>query len=216
MVVSPVSLTPEQLALPPGTRQKMPTLLGLGTAIGEVLAPEPQSSPGDRAPSSGIAVDATEIDVSGSSPDATAAVVSDASTVDGPSAADVVVTFDGAGADDPSAIAPAAALLAEFALELSIGPLSSAWAHEVRGAVQALAPVAEQRQQASLAAVLARLIELLPDADPSVPLAGALREQLVHEITRLAGLLPEWPAPAQDLQVGQRFSQRKPPVMGTQ
>ena len=38
MVVSPVSLTPEQLALPPGARPKMQTLLGLGAAVGEVLA----------------------------------------------------------------------------------------------------------------------------------------------------------------------------------
>jgi hypothetical protein len=207
MVVSPVSLTPEQLALPPGVRQKMPTLLGLGTAIGEVLAPEPKGSAGDAAPSSGVAaLGATSR--SGSSPDASLASApggdgsTDASSgavVDPAAVLDPAVMLDTADAEAPDAIGSAVALLADFALELSIGPLSSAWTDEVRQAVQALAPVAEQRQQASLAAVLARLLELLPDADPASPLAGALREQLVHEITRLAGLLPEWPAPAQDL-----------------
>jgi len=205
MVVSPVSLTPEQLALPPGARQKMPTLLGLGTAVGEVLAPERKSSPGDNTPSSGVtSVDATALEVWASSLDAASAAVvaGDASahdTSDGPAATEAAAAFGGASAEAEDTIGPAAARLADFALELSIGPLSSTWTDEVRAAVHALAPVAEQRQQASLAAVLARLIELLPDADPSVPLAGALREQLVHEITRLAGLLPEWPAPAQDL-----------------
>jgi hypothetical protein len=200
MVVSPVSLTPEQLALPPGVRQKMPTLLGLGTAIGEVLAREPRSSQTDGLPGSGIA-DAGV--AAGSIPDAAAVVVAvgDDSEI---SAADAAASLPAAAAvvsdaEDPGAIGVAVARLADFALELSIGPLSSAWADEVRRAVHTLASVAKQRQQASLAAVLARLLELLPDAAPSSPIVGALREQLVHELTRLAGLLPEWPAPAQDL-----------------
>jgi hypothetical protein len=217
MVVSPVSLTPEQLALPPGTRQKMPTLLGLGTAIGEVLAPEHRSSPtgeraangraasgtaaNDRAPSSGVS---SADETAGSSPESGSGIAAaDRVSGDAPHSApsDGVAPEGSAAVHDEEAadaIRSAAALLADFALELSIGPLSSAWTDEVRRALQVLAPVAEQRQQASLAAVLARSSELLPDADPPSPLAGALREQLVHEITRLAGLLPEWPAPAQD------------------
>jgi hypothetical protein len=45
-----------------------------------------------------------------------------------------------------------------------------------------------------------------PDAEPTgvtptdvTPLDGALRERILHELSRLAGVLPEWPAPAQDL-----------------
>jgi hypothetical protein len=192
MVVSPVSLTPEQLALPPGVRQKMPTLLGLGTAIGELLAQQRTagSAAADAAPSSGVAP------AEASTPGSSAGPASDAER----SSAVATGKLADAGASVAAdTVGTAAALLADFALELSIGPLSSAWVGEVRRAADTLTPVAEQRQQASLTAVLARLLELSREADPSSPLAGPLREQLVHELTRLAGLLPEWPAPAQDL-----------------
>lgn len=199
LVVSPVSLTPEQLALPPGVRQKMPTLLGLGTAIGEVLAREPKgSSAGERSADDQTSSAGTAALRMAARSSAELAAADDASSPATGSLAASGIDCAEAPADT-DALGPAVALLAEFALELSIGPLSSAWADEARRAVHALAPFAEQRQQASLAAVLARLLELLPDASPSSPLAGALREQLVHELTRLAGLLPEWPAPAQDL-----------------
>ncbi|HTV19642.1 MAG TPA: hypothetical protein VMG12_13250, partial [Polyangiaceae bacterium] len=48
-------------------------------------------------------------------------------------------------------------------------------------------------------AALSPAPEAAAAAPPSVALDGALRERILHEVSRLAGVLPEWPAPAQDL-----------------
>ena len=201
MVVSPVSLTPEQLALPPGGRQKMPTLLGLGAAVSEILALDMHgSAAADAAPSSGVASRGSRStgEWSESAPELDgAARLEDTARLEETSAYEEASPV----VDTAEAVGPSVALLADFALKLSLGPISGTWAPQVRSAVSALLPVAKERQQATLGAVLGRLIELLP-SDASSALAtldGALRDQLVHEVTRLAGLLPEWPAPAQDL-----------------
>lgn len=188
MVVSPVSLTPEQLALPPGARPKMPTLLGLGAAVGEVLAREGSGSSGPEA----VALSS----IAAARARAARAREAASTMEDPPSSA---ARSGLAPIDASAAIGPALALLADFALKLSLGSLAGSWAPAARDAVGALEAVAEQRGQTALGVVLARLRELLPIDSESPMLAGALREQLVNEVTRLAGLLPEWPAPAQDL-----------------
>ncbi|HWO12712.1 MAG TPA: hypothetical protein VNN80_24610 [Polyangiaceae bacterium] len=189
MVVSPVSLTPEQLALPPGARPKMQTLLGLGAAVGEVLAADGSDAAplAPREEEHGLIVTATGAATPAPAPDAAEAE-----------------ELAPAGDEVSGVPRHSVELLADFALKLALGPISSSWAAEAGHAAAALLPAAERRQQAALGAVLARLLELLPvsaaaHSPAAVALDGALREQLVHEVSRLAGLLPEWPAPAQDL-----------------
>jgi hypothetical protein len=115
----------------------------------------------------------------------------------------------------PDDLTPMAQLLADFALKLSLGPVSLAWVPEVRRSAEALLATGKQRHETALAAVSARLLELLPAAPreaegelpfhdvathaEQAPLDGSAREGILHEVSRLAGLLPEWPAAAQDL-----------------
>jgi hypothetical protein len=101
-------------------------------------------------------------------------------------------------------------LLADFALKLSLGPVSRSWLSDVRRSAHTLLSTGKHRHETALAALSERLLALLPsaggeaaeptlDAPASPPLDGALRDQILHEVSRLAGVLPEWPAPAQDL-----------------
>ncbi len=152
LVVSPVSLTPEEVQLPPGARQKMPTLFGLG------------------------------------SPLATPAL--------------------------PDTSAPAQ-LLADFALKLWSGPLSRAWLPELRRCADVLLLAARHRHAPGLVESLARLLALLADADAgapvpaTTPLEGSLRALLLHEMSRLAAALHEWPPLARDLEAEARRRQAR-------
>jgi hypothetical protein len=287
MVVSPVSLTTEEVQLPPGARQKQPTLLGLGAALGVLVSseyedvdPEPDDTEGTGGGPSGPA---------GAS---------------GPPSSE-------AAPPEPAEVEASAQRLADFALKLSIGPVSRLWLPEVRTAVAVLLAVGKQRKEPTLALVSGRLLELIlrasasavserakpVESEPAKPiesggpegaaseaspaggrepnelvvsssaavvtareapkgdglaeeglagapetseagpvdvaaskvaesstapalevapengaivesavshvvsgsLGGAVREQMLHEVTRLAGLVPEWPAAAQDL-----------------
>jgi hypothetical protein len=130
----------------------------------------------------------------------------------------------------PADLTPMTQLLADFALKLSLGPISAAWVPAVRRSAQALLATGRDRDETALAAVSARLLELLPPTRPCAPgeaaegdfpshaaapldassdgaapraeqdpIDGSTREGILHEVSRLAGLLPEWPAAAQDL-----------------
>jgi hypothetical protein len=105
-------------------------------------------------------------------------------------------------------------VLADFALKLSLGPLSHAWFSHVRRSAVALLSIGKHRHETALAALSARLLALLPSQDPALgepasleaeslekgrTIDGEQRGQILHELARLAGVLPEWPAAAQDL-----------------
>jgi hypothetical protein len=98
-------------------------------------------------------------------------------------------------------------LLADFALKLSLGPVSRAWVPEVRRVAEALLSTGKHRHETALAALSARLLSLLPNTEPDAPsraaepgsIAGEQRDQILHELSRLAGVLPEWPTSARDL-----------------
>jgi hypothetical protein len=302
MVVSPVSLTPEEVQLPPGTRPKMPTLVGLGAALETpplpLVAPTSGSRsasyrhsasnaiPSNAIPSNGVtsngasAGGAASHGVSaGAAPNhagASKASAGAAASIRGgvpnqgaaqlfathPSVARAVPNGSGAVSEAsegdmplslssdrmlprgrapfdalskpievevPADIVAPAQLLADFALKLSLGPVSRAWVPEVRRSAEALLVTGKHRHETALAALSARLLSLLPslpttdtapslDAGPSLDAAPSLdvtptlsegpapqtidgeqREQILHEVSRLAGVLPEWPAPAQDL-----------------
>lgn len=230
MVVSPVSLTQEEVQ--PGARPKQPTLLGLGAALGTL--PRPGASSPERpeapervdwpqlaatdaaAPGSGRSTGRVPSKrgegsraarrEGGTSAAPAGSVPSDAAAFEAP-----------AHVEAPEDITQAVTLLADFALKLSLGPVSRLWVPEVRRSVDALLLMAKHRHETALAALSARLLELLPgeaeavaeEPSPTEPAAsaadaaelvdGALRESIVHEVSRLAGVLPEWPAPAQDL-----------------
>ncbi len=280
MVVSPVSLTPEELQLPPG-RQKQPTLLGLGAALRAPQLFEPTSAAGSERPAVpsseppsavsegpeaaasaaqlGLAIgepaghvdDSIDLAASDLDPedvdtawhasenisprdraDQSATERSDPAAADGEAAEGSVrarrdsgierrVPWRSAEAEDradvevPEDLTPMAQLLADFALKLSLGPVSRAWLPEVRRSALALLVTGEHRHETALAAVSSRLLELLPNEAPSSegdtqladgvrqdrpePLIGNTRDAILHEVSRLAGLLPEWPAAAQDL-----------------
>jgi len=214
MVVSPVSLTAEELQ--PGARPKQPTLVGLGTAGATPPLPEvaaksdvrarPRSEPVARANTS----DPRAVEEPPSS--ASAARVAPAPFED---------------ASVPDELVASAHFLADFAIKLWFGPLSRGWAPEVQRCARVLLAAGKQRREAALSGVSARLVDLMsPEsldgnarddgwsaldgrdagssasatADASATtLSGEVREQVIHEVTRLAGLLPEWPAFAQDL-----------------
>jgi hypothetical protein len=141
LVVSPVSLTPEEVQLPPGARQKMPTLFGLGSPLSTPALPD-SSAPAE--------------------------------------------------------------LLADFAFKLRCGPLSRAWLPELRRSADVLLLAARHRHAPGLVESLARLLALLADADAGAdavtPLQGSLRDLLLHELSRLAEALHEWPPLARDLE----------------
>lgn len=176
MVVSPVSLTPEELR--PGAPPKMPTLLGLGGVDGAL----------ERGAEGG--------------PDEPAVPLVRARAAKAKSPALAALPGDG---QHPGDVGPSVRLLADFALKLSLGPLSELWLPEVRRAAVALLLAAKQRHHAALAGVCIRLLELLPselsgaDAASPGPLEGNARERILHQVSRFSGLLPEWPAAAQDL-----------------
>jgi hypothetical protein len=245
LVVSPVSLTPEEVQLPPGTRPKMPTLLGLGAAL--ETPPLPLVAPatargakkagmhGSRAGREGnksatpnldaastterAAVDASAPDASTLEASALEALAREAPELEAPAfevlpalepALDAV--FEGltipADFEAPHDITAPVQLLADFALKLSLGPVSQSWLSDVRRSANTLLSTGKQRHETALAALSERLLALLP-SDPSAggeatepaspPIDGAWRDQILHEVSRLAGVLPEWPEPAQDL-----------------
>jgi len=293
MVVSPVSLTPEEVELPPGARQKMPTLLGLGAALGvpalseyEDVDPELDELDGTADIAAALAADRAPVPSSRSS--ALALGSTGLESTASASSAGAVPEVD---APDAAEVDAAVRRLADFALKLSIGPLSRQWLPEVRIAVQVLQAVGKQRKEPTLSLVSGRLngligsasviaasvdgalstaerpIAALPSGTPALeaaapeieppapepvsgeplppsprsletsaesgealpaeslqtpeeprggalvvasdvpsddawsaePLRGATREQMLYELTRLAGLLPEWPSVAQDL-----------------
>jgi hypothetical protein len=238
LVVSPISLTPEEVQLAPGARPKMPTLLGLGAAIETpplpLVAPSANASraaarnvaTSNRAAGNGVD-NVSHDDNRGEHPSAP----SSSSSSEGPSTtprrapSSDSAAFDAltlpVDVDIPDDITAPVQLLADFALKLSIGPVSQLWVPEVRRAAGALLLTGKLRHETALAALSARLLSLLPsepvapnaasspdatsssDADdaaaPAPPIEGAQRDQILHEVSRLAGVLPEWPAPAQDL-----------------
>jgi hypothetical protein len=241
MVVSPVSLTPEELQEQSSSRPKMPTLVGLGTAVG--TPPLPEVAPvgevstrraGNRAKSVGAHAAAPE-------PPArdplAASSLSEDDVLDDWSVAEGALADAGGGRPDaatseavdgppPEDITPFVLALANFALELSLGPLSRAWLPEVQRSAEALRLTANHRGEPALCGISERLLELLrvepalPSTEPAgsviaseptsaeptsaepvvaEPFDGHRREQILHEVARLAGLLAEWPAHAQDL-----------------
>jgi hypothetical protein len=247
MVVSPVSLTPEELQEQCSSRPKMPTLVGLGTAVG--TPPLPEVAPkraaqrsrggvahaaGPESPTNdpGAASSLSEEDVLDDWSVAEGAPVSASGTTDA-APLDTVIG-DAIDALPPEDITPFVLALADFAIELSLGPLSRLWLPEVRRSAEALRLTAKHRGEAALRGVSERLLELLR-VEPAVPSTeleqvdsvaselaasepgaserdvpetassetepfdGRRREQILHEVTRLAGLLAEWPAHAQDL-----------------
>jgi hypothetical protein len=318
MVVSPVSLTPEEVELPPGARQKQPTLLGLGAALGvqvpseyedvELEPDELDDADAAATPASGPQTGRSLANAANAGKDSPADLplrgrMSEPPQA-GPASGRSVQRRPATASDEGAAVlAPAAEdvgaavrRLADFALKLSLGPVSRLWVPEIRRATEVLLGIGKQRKEPTLALVSGRLLGLLPievapvaasphladtagpssagadgasiagandaasderierssaavesfvsagtaessganeaatDGDaldtgevaavapaergansPSEPnpaeqpeaasdsLEGALREQMLHEVTRLAGLLPEWPAAAQDL-----------------
>lgn len=151
MVVSPVSLTTEEVQLPPGARQKQPTLLGLGAALGvpalseyEDVDPEPDELADGAAATRGSGSSAATPPASGQVP------------------------------PDPEDVGAAAQRLADFALKLSIGPVSRLWLPDVRSAVQVLHAIGKERKEPTLALVSSRLIELIASAPaPGTPPSAA-------------------------------------------
>jgi hypothetical protein len=237
LVVSPVSLTPEEVQLPPGTRPKMPTLLGLGAAL--ETPPLPLVAPaaargakkaglhGSRAGREGHKGVAPNLDaaptIERAALEASALEVptreapeAEAPVFDALPALEPVLdaAFGGlkipADFEAPHDITAPVQLLADFALKLSLGPVSRSWLSDVRRSASTLLATGRHRHETALAALSERLLALLPsasgegaepmlDTTVSPSIDGTLRDQILHEVSRLAGVLPEWPAPAQDL-----------------
>jgi hypothetical protein len=179
MVVSPVSLTPEEVQLPPGERQKQPTLLGLGTAIGVLALSEYE----DVDPE----FDELETSVSGnpaSGASSSESVTSSAAhstpvrSLAGPENA----SESGDSSPRPAAEAEVDATpadvgasvqrLADFALKLSLGPVSRLWVPGVRRSAEVLLAAGKQRKAPTLTLVSQRLLGLLSNetaaASPAV------------------------------------------------
>jgi hypothetical protein len=140
LVVSPVSLTAEELALPKGSRPKMPTLLGLGAALGKPVLAGTELGPDDAGasePSSDVRSDLPTAELS----------PTDAGRVEG-AAAQTELSSEASVAhavDDPEAWRLALSVLGDFSLKLSLGPLSPMWLAKVQRATAVLRSVAEQR-----------------------------------------------------------------------
>jgi hypothetical protein len=240
LVVSPVSLTPEEVQLQPGTRPKMATLLGLGAAL--ETPPLPLVAPaaargakkvgthGSRAAREGNKGVARNLDKE----PATERPAREASAREAPAreAPELEApVFEALPALEPALdtafegltipadfeaahdITAPVQLLADFALKLSLGPVSASWLSDVHRSASTLLSIGRHRHETALAALSERLLALLrsePSADgeaaepmldttASPSIDGTLRDQILHEVSRLAGVLPEWPAPAQDL-----------------
>lgn len=181
MVVSPVSLTPEEVELPPGARQKMPTLLGLGAALGvpasEYEDVDPELDELDGTADLATALAAERGPVSSSRSGALLALGSSGLESSAGTVPEVT-------APDAAEVETSVQRLADFALKLSIGPLSRQWLPEVRSAVQVLLAVGKQRKEPTLSLVSGRLNGLIGSAsviaasvDGTVPVA----EQLVAD-----------------------------------
>jgi hypothetical protein len=249
LVVSPVSLTPEEVQLPPGTRPKMPTLLGLGAALetpplplvapaGAVRAAKKaglhKGSPASSAREANEG-DAPKVDAAPTTEREAAvleASVLEASVLEAPAGEApeleapafealpalgpaLDAAFEGltipADFEAPDDITAPVQLLADFALKLSLGPVTRSWLSDVRRSANTLLVTGKHRHETALAALSDRLLALLPSAagaageaaeatlGAAAPIDGDLRDQILHEVSRLAGVLPEWPAPAQDL-----------------
>jgi hypothetical protein len=214
MVVSPVSLSAEELQ--PGARPKQPTLVGLGTAGATPPLPEvaAKSDVRARTRSEPTASGGRGFEEPASAPAASVA----------PAPFEDAARSD---ASVPDELVASAHFLADFAIKLWFGPLSRGWAPEVQRCARVLLAAGKQRREAALSGVSARLVDLMspesldgnasddawgaldgadataagtarPDASANT-LSGEVREQVLHELTRLAGLLPEWPEFAQDL-----------------
>ncbi len=258
MVVSPVSLTAEELRLPAGARPKMPTLLGLGAAFDTPYPPgvalSPSLDPSSKVPSVAPSLSNSAIarSLAGSSVQRAVAAALVGTNLD-PGSAPLDEPMEPAAFDGPSTpllsgppedLAPSVQLLADFALKLSIGPVSKLWVPDVRRAAEALRIAGKHRQEVALSAAASHLLELLDgealdgegqtdrfvdagsdglgdtpgleagdahrttEPSPSsrsaptgyaAPIDGDTRDGILHVVSGLAGLLPEWPAPAQDL-----------------
>ena len=217
MVVSPVSLTAEELQ--PGARPKQPTLVGLGMAGATPPLPEVAAKSDVRARARSGSKD---------HPSDTHAREEPGSA---PAASVAPAPFEDSARSDaavPDELVASAHFLADFAIKLWLGPLSRSWAPEVQRCARVLLAVGKQRREAALSGVSARLVDLMSpesldgnasddawgalDGDTAASgagsakenssantLSGEVRDQVMHEVTRLAGLLPEWPAFAQDL-----------------
>jgi hypothetical protein len=261
MVVSPVSLTQEEVQ--PGARPKQPTLLGLGAAMDK---PPPHSDGAELGPSRPPgAADVEERLASGPSARSSGRRAKSArparsspAAAGHPTDTNYSAAADGVPAEPtgfdalalhadvgtPGDIVSSVRLLADFALKLSLGPISRRWVPDVRRSVDALLQTGKHRNETALVALAARLLEVLSkpvreadaavaaeaaavaepgavsnahldcesstaataaassggaDAGEGTSLDGGLREHILHELSRLAGVLPEWPAPAQDL-----------------
>ena len=72
----------------------------------------------------------------------------------------------------PDDIGASAQLLADFALKLSLGPISRSWLPDVRRSVDALLLTGKHRNETALVALSTRLLEVLPGETPE-PDAGA-------------------------------------------
>jgi hypothetical protein len=136
LVVSPISLTEEELALPKGARPKMPTLLGLGAALGEPSLPLEGPASDDE----GLYDDVSPIET----------------------AAAGVARRQGPGSGDvPHGFAATLELLTDFVLKLSLGPLSLLWVDDARRAAELLRALAMRRQQSALTLLSGRLEQAL-------------------------------------------------------
>jgi hypothetical protein len=136
LVVSPVSLTEEELALQKGARPKMPTLLGLGAALGEPSLPLEGPAPDDDGPYDSL-------------PGSAAATAGGAPAL------------RAGGKDMPEGFASRLELLTDFVLKLSLGPLSALWVDDARRAAEMLRAVAMRRQQSALTLLSGRLEQAL-------------------------------------------------------
>lgn len=63
----------------------------------------------------------------------------------------------------PNDIAPSVQLLADFALKLSLGPISRLWVPDVRRSVDALLLTGKHRNETALVALSTRLLDVLPN-----------------------------------------------------
>lgn len=210
VVVTPNSLTPEQLAVPPSGR-RMPTLLGLGAALDasrEAAVEHMRRAAERKAKAKAAREGASEPQGAGDAADAVtpssaadvAARESSAATLDG-GAAEPVATSDARGAvpsrDERIA---AAELLADYTFRLSFGPVTAAWTAAAREATATLLCAASAEQQSSLATQLERLLPVIERGS---------RERVLSIAWRLGPAVPDWPVTARDVRDSARRREQR-------
>lgn len=222
LVVSPVSLTAEQLRVPQGARRPLPTLLGLGAALEgydrslESVAAAGRADaavrefgvPPPLPPDSAWADDGEhEVDpeIDGvPTPRVVTLEQGDLTPLAGEvalksllaSAAPEVRGASEARVPSREELDAAVELLSEFAIQLSIGPLSDEWIPEVRGAMSTLQSAPAPSDGSRGAALFAGMESLIGSGS----LAGrALRVPALQVLTELSVALPDWSAAGRGL-----------------